>query len=294
MKAAWGLSWAYAACIFVISIIGATSPIALRNSQNENRDRFLNLGSLFGAGVFLSAGFVHLLGDVAAELDDGYPWAMTVSSSALILTMLIEKVVLSLLQQAGQEVVVEETMTPALTIEKNENDREVEEEEEAPPIELPYKFDLRGDPFTAFVMFSALSFHSFLGGLGLGADPENSTAIFIAIMAHKGFAAFALGTNFVRAKKWNSEGPMSDRAIAAWMVLFSLVTPIGVFVGSAMQEAGDSKATAVVIAAASGTFIYVALVEVAIPELDRPGNPLEKVACVVSGYFLMGVLAIWV
>ena len=60
------------------------------------------------------------------------------------------------------------------------------------------------------------------------------------------------------------------------------------------KEAGDSKATAVVIAAASGTFIYVALVEVAIPELDRPGNPLEKVACVVSGYFLMGVLAIWV
>ena len=193
MKAAWGLSWAYAACIFVISIIGATSPIALRNSQNENRDRFLNLGSLFGAGVFLSAGFVHLLGDAAAELDDGYPWAMTVSSSALILTMLIEKVVLSLLQQAGQEVVVEETMTPALTIEKNENDREVEEQEEAPPIELPYKFDLRGDPLTAFVMFSALSFHSFLGGLGLGADPENSTAIFIAIMAHKGFAAFAFG-----------------------------------------------------------------------------------------------------
>ena len=36
--------------------------------------------------------------------------------------------------------------------------------------------------FTAMVMFSALSFHSFLAGLSLGADPEG-TAVFIAIMA---------------------------------------------------------------------------------------------------------------
>ena len=80
----------------------------------------------------------------------------------------------------------------------------------------------------------------------------------------------------------------------AWMVLFSLVTPIGVFVGTAVREEGDSTATAVVTAAASGTFIYVALVEVAIPEFDGPGNAFEKTIFVVLGYSLMSMLAIWV
>ena len=96
--ASWALSCIYAVSIFAIGMIGAISPIALRHSRSKNRDKFLSLGSLFGAGVFLSAGFVHLLGDAAADLDNEYPWAMLVASSSLILTMFIDKAVISLVK----------------------------------------------------------------------------------------------------------------------------------------------------------------------------------------------------
>ena len=293
----WGLSCAYAAFIFAIGSIGGAAPVALRNSRSKKRDRFLSLGSLFGAGVFLSAGFVHLLGDAAGDLDDGYPWAMLVSSSTLILTMLIEKVVLSLLQTEQHPFPVEQSTNPALSFARNEEEAEEAEEaegaEEVSSIDVSHSVGLQGDSFTAVVMFAALSFHSFLAGLSLGADPEG-TAVFIAIMAHKGFAAFALGTNFVRARAWKSNEPIPSKTILAWMIIFSLVTPVGVLIGTAVQEADESVATAVITAAAAGTFIYVALAEVAIPELERPGNPLEKTACVVAGYSLMSLLAIWV
>ena len=78
--------------------------------------------------------------------------------------------------------------------------------------------------------------------------------------------------------------PIPSKTILAWMIIFSLVTPVGVLIGTAVQEADESVATAVITAAAAGTFIYVALAEVAIPELEKPGNPLEKTACVVAGY----------
>ena len=291
--ASWALSCIYAVSIFAIGMIGAISPIALRHSRSKNRDKFLSLGSLFGAGVFLSAGFVHLLGDAAADLDNEYPWAMLVASSSLILTMFIDKAVISLVKDRqalhGRQS-VEQSSSATLACASNEEEADESEESD---IELSHNFELHGDAFAAFVMFSALSFHSFLAGLSLGADPEG-TAIFIAIMAHKGFGAFALGTNFVRATKWNSNDPIPSRTIFVWMVIFSLVTPIGVFVGTAVQNAGESAATAVVIAAASGTFIYVALVEVAIPEFERHGNTREKISSIVAGYALMSVLAIWV
>ena len=114
--ASWALSCIYAVSIFAIGMIGAISPIALRHSRSKNRDKFLSLGSLFGAGVFLSAGFVHLLGDAAGDLDDDYPWAMLVSSSTLIITMLIEKVVLSLLQNKEQPPPVQQSSSPTLSL----------------------------------------------------------------------------------------------------------------------------------------------------------------------------------
>ena len=96
------------------------------------------------------------------------------------------------------------------------------------------------DIFASFVMFVALSFHSFLAGLSLGANPEG-VSIFVAIIAHKFFEAFALGTSFVRAKGRNTRPSLPNRQLLFCMLLFSSVTPIGVLVGNIVADAGDSK-----------------------------------------------------
>jgi zinc transporter 1/2/3 len=55
---------------------------------------------------------------------------------------------------------------------------------------------------TAMLMGVALSFHSLLEGAALGAQETitNSMHIFIAIVSHKGLAAYALGSSIIESK----------------------------------------------------------------------------------------------
>ena len=80
----------------------------------------------------------------------------------------------------------------------------------------------------SIILFSALSFHSLMAGLSLGVSDQTAWAIFISILAHKAFAAFALGASFVRHLA------VSRRTIACWMLAFSVTTPTGVMLGTAL------------------------------------------------------------
>ena len=55
---------------------------------------------------------------------------------------------------------------------------------------------------TAVLMGAALCFHSLLEGAALGAQETiaNSMHIFIAIVSHKGLAAYALGSSVIETK----------------------------------------------------------------------------------------------
>ena len=69
----------YAIAIFFCGAIGGGTPLLLKDRVESRRvDKVILLGSMFGGGVFIAAGFVHLLGDAAKELntgEDGYPLA---------------------------------------------------------------------------------------------------------------------------------------------------------------------------------------------------------------------------
>ena len=276
----WARSGAFAATIFAVGILGAVSPILLRERRDAHRDSLLSLGSLFGAGVFLSAGFVHMLADAAEDLDGGYPWAMLVCSAALLALMLFENAV----KPVGGSAAARGSGEGEGEVYAGLGQADAGEK----------RASLSGDPCTTALMFGALSFHSFLAGLSLGAEPEG-LAVFVAIIAHKGFAAFALGTKFVQTRGAGQRQPvLSAGAVAFWMVLFSLVTPVGVLVGTALRRAGGSRATAYLTAAASGTFIYTALAEVALPEFTKPGDARTKALFLVLGYAGMSALAVWV
>ena len=71
-------------------------------------------------------------------------------------------------------------------------------------------------------------------------------------------------------------------------------SPVGVLVGTALRRAGGSRATAYLTAAASGSFIYIALAEVALPEFTKPGDARTKALFLVLGYAGMSALAVWV
>jgi hypothetical protein len=79
-----------------------------------------------------------------------------------------------------------------------------------------------------------------LAGLPLGAQGATPGAygLYVAIMAHKSLAAFALGSNFVTAGSSFSKG-----AIRCYLFCFAMMTPAGIGACNARQgRAGQGRA----------------------------------------------------
>lgn len=155
----------------------------------------------------------------------------------------------------------------------------------------PMASDSSSSLAVAVVLFIALSFHSVLEGLGIGAQTSSAWGVFLAIVVHKGLAAFALGSGLVQSSLKTSH-------VVLYMVLFSFMSIIGIVVGwiIAADSSEDSAAAGICVALASGTFIYVAVMEVIPQEFPRHGAhgaAGQKVVALVLGYAIFGLLAKW-
>lgn len=127
-----------------------------------------------------------------------------------------------------------------------------------------------------------------LQGAAMGAVHKlsDSLHIFIAIIAHKGLAAYALGSSLVDSRTTPKR---------YWAVVLSFVfsTPIGIFLGYAISELASGDGTASISALAAGTFLYVAAMEVIPKELQYEGYWLQKLTALMVGFLAMSLLAIW-
>jgi len=139
------------------------------------------------------------------------------------------------------------------------------------------------------VLQVALSFHSLLEGLGLGAAPSPRSALemLLLIALHKGLTAFALGSAVLHAV-------LSPRLAALLCAVFVLATPCGILLGTLLSASALGPWSFVLVAAAAGTFIYVALCEVLPRELQsRRAARGAQLALMAFGYVFMAVLAVW-
>ena len=244
--------------------------VPLWRGRGDPASRVLGWGNAVAAGVFLGAGLIHMLPDATEAwqaLGWEYPVAFLLAALAFVLMWLFEHVLLP--ERAHQAV----HSTPGEQLARlSAGER-------------------RG--LAAYALVTALSIHSFLAGLALGAQPQLAGAlvIFLAIMMHKSTAGFALGVSLVRH-------PLPRRRAWGLLALFAAATPVGILVGALLDDAleGPARRTfeATFLALAAGTFAYVALLDVLRDELREPGGRLATGLLVTAGTALMGVLAIWV
>ena len=152
-------------------------------------------------------------------------------------------------------------------------------------------------PFSSLLLTIALSIHSIIEGLGIGAtdDIGSLQSSFVAVAFHKGFTAFALGNGLV------SNGYWSDKSKRKWFYIsvgtFIVVALLGIGIGWAISSAGSSLTTAVLTGLTAGSFIYVATLEI-LPEesatIKRESLPIFPVAFFfIAGYCLMALLGLW-
>ncbi len=241
-----------AVVIFAFGMTGGLLPRML--GQARHGDTLLVLGSGFAGGVFLGAGFIHLLGDsheyFAEVTAADYPLFLMVGGVGFLLILLIEKVLAR----------AEET-------------------------------DAAGGAHP-FILLLVLSLHSFIAGTALGLESNLFAAVvlLVAIVAHKSFAAFALGISFI-------ESGLARRRYLGLLATFSIMTPLGLLLGTALSDALQSDTAleleAIFDGLAGGTFIYVATMDVLGRTFDGQQMRWQKYAAIAAGFGLMAVLAIW-
>ncbi|OWZ05507.1 Zinc (Zn2)-Iron (Fe2) Permease, partial [Phytophthora megakarya] len=146
---------------------------------------------------------------------------------------------------------------------------------------------VKGNPILALVVFIALSFHSVMEGMGMGASSTAAWDILVAILAHKSLAAFALALEFLHHN-------VSRKQLLSSIAVFSLMTPMGILFGRLLVDSNHATPAGGVCAAfAGGTFLFVAIMEIIPQELQDPRYQVEKLSALFAGYGAMGVLSLW-
>ncbi|MFN7098114.1 MAG: ZIP family metal transporter, partial [Gammaproteobacteria bacterium] len=136
-----------------------------------------------------------------------------------------------------------------------------------------------------------LSIHALLEGAAVGISINFATmlVIFIAIIAHKGAASFALSINLHK-----SNLSFQGRFLA--FTFFALMTPLGIFAGDwvSLISSHNILLAPIFSSLAAGTFLYIGTLH----GLDRAS--LIKNCCnmreffvMLLGFIIMAIVALW-
>jgi zinc transporter 1/2/3 len=278
--------------LMVITIAGGLSPT--RISVAPRGDYFIKMGNIFSGGVFLGGGLLHLMPEgheLLAEVapDAEYPYAFLLASAGFAVVLLIEKVLMR-----GEDV---GRLSRALTV---QDLAAIVEDIDAggsgdrlSSSSLPSGNELKGIQRTyPYVLTFILSLHSVLAGMVLGLEEEAAAAlaVFIAMVAHKFFEAFALGISM-------KEGGFTDEYARSLIIFYALMTPVGIILGQIFGSTleGDTSlwVQAIAISLAAGTFLYIAVLEIIGEAFEKGGQYRQQFAFMSLGFALMAVLGIW-
>ena len=229
-----------AVAILGVGIVGGLIPLLAARRQAGRR--FLSLGNALAGGIFLGAGFIHLLPEAAEALEEvvEYPLAALLAALGVGVLLLIDRVVFESSRAQGSE-----------------------------------QAGGTSQPIYPIVLLVVLSIHSVIAGIALGLEPEvaASVLVMLGILFHKGSAAFAL---MVSA---HSSG--ADKArLRLILTVFVLMTPLGILLGTVAANMLEGSAASLIEgsfnALAAGTFIYVAILDVIDAEMSRFDDRLAR------------------
>ena len=266
--------------ILVVGLIGGWIPLAA--ARRPGSRRFFSLGNALAGGIFLGAGFIHLLPESMEAFEEisEYPFGALLAAAGVGLLLLIDRVVYEMPGKRSSEKATEK-------------------------------------PVHSLVLLVVLSVHSIIAGAALGLESAVSTSILVmfGILFHKGSAAFAL---IVSAFSMGAD----KKRLRTVLWIFVAMTPLGIVLGtlaSSLLEGPEALLfEAIFNALAAGTFIYVAILDVINAEMssyqdrlarftlstmtggdDLPfptedSDRLLKFCLVIIGLSSMAVLGLWV
>lgn len=262
--------------------------------------------SCFAGGVFLAACLLDIipdyLSDITAELEirdllTDYPLPEFIMAMGFFTVLILERLVLTCKQQseeAGErQPLLSGQTSPSLGNSHGHghghgvsNGIVAELEASGGP---HVHMDLQAhSSFRSFILFFSLSLHSIFEGLAIGLQTTESKVmeVCIAILIHKSIIVFSLSVKLVQSA-------VKPRWIAAYVLVFALMSPMGIAVGICVMEAeltSGALVQAVLEGLAAGTFIYITFLEILPHELNSPERQLPKVLFILVGFSTMAAL----
>jgi len=308
-----GTKWAYAIVLLLSAFLFAMMPLLMSVNYATEIAMYICFGNTLAAGVLFTVAIQHIFPEVIAlyppSKTDGYPFAATCVVMGFCAMMVIDNIVSSMCRSHGHgegEPSVHTTGAgsgngtvaadgPAATTDGTElptvakADSEDDMEKAEAPAATSEVVALAANPQafgTALSLALGLGIHSLFGGLALGLAKEETTCnnLFIGIIAHKCFAAWALG---------NTLRPLGNFAAAAVIsAIFAMATPIGVVIGINMTKNDTREANGILNAICCGLILFVSLLELLTPAHKAKGKEMIHTACFILGCFIIMLVAI--
>jgi len=246
-----GIKVAYIVVIFLAGVLGGLAPLRKKSLSGHGAGVGFQRGEAFAGGVFLGAGLLHLLPDAESNITTLMP---NQDFPLAPLFAGIGILAILLFDHASSKGSAHKDRTPIL-------------------------------------LMIMLSVHSIIAGAALGIEGgmASSIALFVAIMAHKSSAGFALGVALAKSDTALSE---SKRQI----YVFSLMTPIGVVLGSVMAEAFTGRSgvlfEALFDSVAAAPFLYMSLGSILPNAMQRDYGLTIQWIVAILGFTTMALIAI--
>lgn len=327
--------------ILLIGIVGVTLPFILsKYTPNGVYDWRIHAAALFGAGVLASASLVHLFQDAVEGFqdagEDGYPYTGLMVLFSALLMLAIETAATMALYGTASAADAERDIKPHACMDLEHSQHNVEQADvprsssenlldTSQSIPIPREENSRDSEdakaeigtssstgkkekkglLSLLILSFALYIHSVILGFSFGAQTDDSATVglLIAIVAHKGFAGFALGVSALEAF---GEG-RGLKAKLLSLCVFVFATPVGIAAGIGYEESVTDTntrsyqlTTSVLTAISSGMLLYIVFMEM-LPKtfnvdfISRHSTlqNLVFLTMLVLGAALMSMLAIW-
>ncbi|XP_006008653.1 zinc transporter ZIP1 [Latimeria chalumnae] len=274
----------------------------------EKRQQILSLVSCFAGGVFLATCLLDLVPDYLSGMNDllakqqielDFPLPEFIMAMGFFVVLVMEQIVLAFKDQSRS---LEETRALLGSSVDNVNiqsqqwsnssqhQRKQREGEGSGGVHIHVDFNSHS-PIRSFILVFSLSLHSIFEGLAVGLQEANSKVleICIALLIHKSIIAFSLTLKLIQSR-------LRQRVVVACIMLFAVMSPLGIGLGIALSESEDAvhqMVRCVLEGIATGTFIYITFLEILPHELNSPEQRIQKVVLLIIGFSVVtGVLFI--
>ncbi|GMH42532.1 hypothetical protein BSKO_10451 [Bryopsis sp. KO-2023] len=282
-----------AVVLFVEAIIGALVPFVV--GRFEQFKVWLSILNSFSGGIFLSAGFVHMIPIVAESeeelkpLKNNYSLGSAMVLGGFLLMFYVDRVVCGIEKEDVDLSANQATNTVSSSVKITNNARSRSSRRREIQSSKSSKHS-RKDAHLGWarikapmVLFMAVFVHALLEAVSLGLDDGRHGVLlqFASMGSHKGVASMALAARLVRSNA-------SKRQVLILMGMFALVAPVGIVCSYAFSGV-PALVVLILNGLATGVFIYIGAFEVVADEFGRSngeGDAVEESQSVRKAKYL--------